>query len=141
MKNNFYKELDFLKDYFVSMNKEKGVLYISLRFNEKWQIFDSNSENEGDFSDENIKVTKHEKEKNLVFFYTNSEDNLPKLFKHIRSVIVYNLELEERLKLLDLKMRELKDIFNETDLSKLKRLDFCFKNNKKVKTKKDDDIV
>ena len=66
-------------------------------------------------------------------FATNfNEDTLDKLFANLNNIIGYNLEREEKEKLFERKVLELKNFFDKSNLTELKDLEFQVKNEFKV---------
>ena len=118
------------------MNIVENVIYVTVSFPEKWTISNVIEENY------NIKVTISretlENNKITYYFYSNFDDNLDKLFDAIDYTIKFNLQAEEKIKLLLSKIDELKEIFNNEDINTLKTLQFKYKK-KKIKTTKEID--
>ena len=66
-------------------------------------------------------------------FATNfNEDTLDKLFANLNNIIGYNLEREEKEKLFERKVLELKNFFDKSNLTELKDLEFQVKDEFKV---------
>jgi uncharacterized protein (DUF342 family) len=59
-----------------------------------------------------------------------TEEDVEKVSGNIQNIIKYNLEREEKEKLFDSKVNELKMIFEKQNLSNLKSLHFDIKQNK-----------
>jgi hypothetical protein len=54
------------------------------------------------------------------------------LFGNLKNIIKYNKEREEKERLFEEKVKELKNVFDKTNLSELKDLEFQVKNTFKI---------
>jgi hypothetical protein len=59
-----------------------------------------------------------------------SEESIENTSSNLQNIIKYNLEREEKEKLFENKVNELKEIFDKQNLNNLKNLKFDIKNNK-----------
>ena len=59
-----------------------------------------------------------------------NEDNIEKTSENLRNIIKYNLDREEKDKLFQYKVDELKTIFEKQNLNNLKKLKFNIKTDK-----------
>ena len=62
----------------------------------------------------------------LELYPDNADDSIDNILGHVKKVIEYNIEKENKLQLLKLKIEELKTLFKSTKLSKLNKLKFSF---------------
>lgn len=118
--------------YFKGMEIVNNTAIVKVLFGEKWGAYPS--------SDEKIKVAKSEEVPNEWFYYSDyTYTVIDEIFDLIEETIEMNLSAIERLNLFNQKMEELKQLFADEPLSKLKTLTFQFieeKRNKKKKTTK-----
>lgn len=118
--------------YFRGMEIVNNTAIIKVLYGEKWGAYPS--------SDEKIKVAKSEEVPNEWFYYSDyTYTVIDEIFDLIEETIEMNLSAIERLNLFNQKMEELKQLFADEPLSKLKALTFQFieeKRNKKKKTTK-----
>jgi hypothetical protein len=68
-----------------------------------------------------------------------SEDGVQKISYSIKSIIKYNLEREEKERLFEIKVEELKKLFDKQNLEKLKGLHFDISEPITTKVTLDDD--
>ena len=116
-----------LKPYLAVYNisVEDGVQYAVLRTPEKWTFPVADIEKAYD-----VKVNKMEG--GAVGFFSDISSGADALFDAVEYAINLNVEMEERLSLLREKIEDLKKLFMTESLSKLKRIDFVFKAEKKT---------
>lgn len=136
------KRIDKISKYFKSMELTNGTFIVSVIYEPKWGVFPS--------EDEKIKVTPSDDVADEWFYYAkSSEKSIDEVFDLIDETIDSNLAAAEKYKLLIEKFDELKKMFAEEDLDRLKTLRFVLNKPKKqrgrkksedIKTK-DDEIV
>jgi hypothetical protein len=120
--------------YFKGMEIVNNTAIIKVLYGEKWGAYPS--------ADEQIKVAKSEEVPNEWFYYGDyTYTIIDEIFDLIEETIDMNLSAIERLGLFNQKMEELKELFANEPLPKLKTLSFHFeeekpKRNKKKKTVK-----
>ena len=74
------------------------------------------------------KGKKNDTKKIISFYTTFDEENIEILVEEVLAVIKWNKDLEDKNELLNLKMLELKKMFNENNVDSLRRLNFNFDN-------------
>ena len=125
---NVKERIDRIKDYFVSMKVEEleegnQVIFVSIRFPSKWFILDGIEQKYG------IVVERSKDERNVFFFGAALEDGFDVIFDAIDENISVMELAEERTKLLDEKIKELKNIFDDANntVEMLRKLEFSFR--------------
>lgn len=118
-----------ISEYFKGFEFVENLLIIKVQYKDKWDVFGK--------KDESIKVTPDENVPNLYFYFGDSSLGYDEFFDLIEHTIQYNLEKEEKLQLLNEKIKELKDLFIQEDVETLRTLKFiCEKGKKKAQQKK-----
>lgn len=128
-------KIDKIQKYFKSMELTNGTFIVSVKYEPKWGVFPS--------EDGKIKVTPSEEIDDEWFYYAKSaEKTIDDVFDLINETIDSNLAAAEKYKLLIDKFDELKKMFAEEDLDRLKTLKFVLGKVKKVKkTKKSNETT
>ena len=123
--------------YFRGMEIVNNTAIIKVLYGEKWGAYPS--------PDEKIKVAKSDEVPNEWFYYSDyTYTVIDEIFDLIEETIDMNLSAIERLELFNQKMEELKELFANEPLSKLKTLTFHFeeekskRNNRKKKKNKEE---
>lgn len=114
-------EIKKLRPFFYSIREVKGNALIDLLIPTVWKHDILNIEN--------VKVIEQDTNdvKKLVSIITNirkENDTYNVIFDCANKIIKYNIEEEEKQRLFKEKMKELEDIFKNTDLDKLKQIKF-----------------
>lgn len=112
-----------LSDYDVNCQVKNGFFVIGVSFNENWQVLEPmNSQ---------IEFTSH----NGMWYYGASlkEVTFDEVFQCIQETIEHNKDLERRLILFKEKVEELRRLFKEEEVEKLKTLEFTFKTEEETK--------
>lgn len=128
---SLYKEFSALLPYIQSVRKIKNYLSFDITFPNTWKLPKK-------FVKEDKIVEQESQVPNHRFFSFVSEINeieIETTSKNIQSIIKYNLDREEKEKLFESKVNELKILFEKQNLNNLKELQFEIKN---VKIKLDD---
>ena len=117
---SFYKEIEKIIPYMKSIRKLKTYLSFDIEFTSHWKILKKYAQ-EG-------KVVEQEatsKEVRLISFVSSTEEiDTSQTISNIVSIIEYNKELEEKERLFQNKVNELKQIFDKQGLDKLQSLKF-----------------
>ena len=123
---SLYKEFSTLFPYLQSVRKLKNYLSFDLSIPNTWKL-PKKYVDEEKIMEQDSKIEGHR----LISFVTEiSEDAVEKNTDNIQNIIKYNLEREEKDRLFQTKVSELKSIFEKQTLSKLKNLSFELKNEK-----------
>lgn len=120
-----YKELSYLAPYLVSIRIIENVITIDVLFPNNWKIIkkfvDEKSVVENDSSEENYR--------SFSFVCETSEENFTIIYTSVLNIIKYNKEREEKERLFQEKVNELKNVFDKQSLEELKDLKFEVKQN------------
>jgi hypothetical protein len=128
------KRIENIKNYFydMKMSTEDGIVYIQTRFPSNWTI--------SELLEDNFKVRGVDTKKGTQIFFTEINNGFEKVFDAIDYTIQMNISALERLDLFRTKIDELKELFDNEDIEKLKRLEFTFKKPEKKRTKKTKEV-
>ena len=123
---SLYTEFSTLFPYLQSVRKLKNYLSFDLSIPNTWKL-PKKFVDEEKIMEQDSKISGHR----LISFVTEiSEDAVEKNTDNIQNIIKYNLEREEKDRLFQVKVAELKSIFEKQSLSKLKNLSFELKTEK-----------
>ena len=117
---NFYNHLNDIFDFLISIRKLETYLVIDVEFPATWKILKK-------YVDEKrVTEQKSASENSRIFSFVTefAENDILSLISSIKSIIDYNVEREEKNKLFDAKVEELRKFFEQTKLSELKTLTF-----------------
>jgi hypothetical protein len=130
---SLYQEFSALLPYLQSVRKLKNYLSFDISFPNTWKIPKK-------FVEEDIIMEQEVQNHNeRLFSYVSEidEKSIQTVHNNIKNIIKYNLEREEKDKLFETKVNELKSIFEKQSLDKLKGLFFNI-NEPKSKVKLED---
>lgn len=117
---SFYKELVVLEPYFKSIRKLKDYLSFDLEFPKTWKLPKKFVKEEQIVEFENNSVEM----RSISFVAKMNESEITNLIFNIKNVIDFNRELEEKEKLFQNKVNELKNFFEKENLQNLQGLKF-----------------
>lgn len=123
---SLYKEFSALLPYIQSVRKIKNYLSFDVNFPNTWKLPKK-------YVREDKILEQESQVQNSRFFSFVSEINeedIELTSKNIQNIVKYNLEREEKERLFDQKVTELKILFEKQNLHNLKELQFEIKNNK-----------
>lgn len=117
---SLFKEFEELFPYLISVRKLKSYLSFDVEFPETWK-FPKKYVNE-----EKVVETSKVKTglRNFSFVSEFDENSVNELIENIKNVIKYNKEREEKERLFENKVNELKKIFEHQNLKNLQDLKF-----------------
>jgi len=125
---SLYKDISQLYPYIISIRKLKTYLSFDVSFPNSWKLpkkyVPENSAVEIESSIPN--------ERSISFVSEFNEDSVDKTTFNILRIIQYNKEREEKERLLQDKVNELKNIFEKQDLTTLKSLQFNLNKINKI---------
>jgi len=129
--NTVYKIIEPLKPYFFSLREIGDNVSLDLKLPVKWKYEEMKNPNEETpFA---IKVQDKKSEHTLVSLISPStEDGYEMVFKYAETVISVNVEEEQKAKLFDEKVAELKNMFLSSPLDKLKDISFNGKETNEI---------
>ena len=110
------RRVEKVHDYFQFMNVNKEVYYVLVAFPKKWVVPSETSDI--------VKIMKAETNPDSYYFYTDFSNGYGVLFNTIDEIIRQNKEIEEKFKLFNAKLGELKTLFENEDLSVLENMKF-----------------
>jgi hypothetical protein len=119
-----YTELNEIFPYLVSIRKLETYISIDVEIPTSWRLPKK-------YVDEKMVLEqKTEKSETRLFSFATSfeENNMEKLINNLKNIIKYNHEREEKERLFEEKIKELKQFFDKSDLVSLKNLEFQIKN-------------
>jgi len=133
---SIYKELIPIIEYLGNIRKLENYIVFDVKFPMNWKVLKKyivedkfvNNGSDGDFL-------------SLSFVCEFNEIEIEQTQKNVLGIINYNLEREEKERLFELKINELKGIFEKESLDSLKVLKFDINNEKNkpsVKSKKNE---
>jgi hypothetical protein len=123
---SIYKEFSDFYPYIQSIRKLKNYLSFDMSFPKEWKLPKK-------FVPENnvIENESQDSTKRLISFVAEfEEEKINLIAANIKNVIKYNKELEEKERLFNLKVKELKTIFEKQNLTILKDLKFDLESDK-----------
>jgi hypothetical protein len=123
---SLYKEFSILFPNLQSVRKIKTYLTFDVSFPNTWKL-PKKFVNEEKVMEQTTTIPN---ERLFSFVSEITEEDVEKVSGNIQNIIKYNLEREEKEKLFDSKVNELKMIFEKQNLSNLKSLHFDIKQNK-----------
>jgi hypothetical protein len=125
---DLYNQLKDVFPYLVSIRKLESYVSIDIEIPESWKLLKK-------YVDEKSVVEQKATKVGLRFLSFASEFNeatLETLFNNILGLIKYNKEREEKEKLFEDKVLELKNFFEQKNLNDLKELQFNIKKTFKI---------
>ena len=123
---SLFKEFSILFPYLQSVRKIKTYLTFDVSFPNTWKL-PKKFVNEEKVMEQTTTIPN---ERLFSFVSEITEEDVEKASGNIQNIIKYNLEREEKEKLFDSKVNELKMIFEKQNLSNLKSLHFDIKKSK-----------
>ena len=127
---SLYSELKQYGELFHSIRFHQGLMLLDLKLPSKWEVKGILS---SIGSGTQIKINDSNEKYQLISFYTSfDEESVTNLNSDVGKVIKYNIDIEEKNKLLNIKILELKKIFDSNEVDKLRNInfDFGFKDSK-----------
>ena len=134
---SLYQEMSALFPYLQSVRKIQSYLSFDISFPTSWKLPKK-------YVDEN-KIMEQESpvkgERLFSYVCEITEEDIRKIHENIKNIIKYNLDREEKERLFESKVEELKKIFEKQNLEKLKGLYFDISEpvNKKIILEDDDE--
>lgn len=121
---NLYEQLNEIFPYLISIRKLETYVSIDVELPTTWKLPKK-------YVDEKMVVEqKSAKTEFRCFSFATSfdEETLDKLFNNLKNIIKYNKEREEKERLFEEKVKELKSFFDKSNLTDLKSLEFQVNN-------------
>ena len=120
-----------LSEYNIGLQTYEGNFVVSLKYPDSWAVIEP--------SEKNIRFMRDGEQKGVYYYIvptTDGENGLNGVFRVVNETVMYNKELQEKVELLNAKIKELQDIFVENPISELRKLEFVFKGKKKKTAKR-----
>ncbi len=135
---SLYSELKQYGDLFHSIRFHQGLMLLDLKLPTNWKVKEILTSIGSDIQ---VKINDSNDKYQLISFYTSfDEESVNRLNLDVRKVIKYNLDIEEKNKLLNLKIIELKKLFDSNEVDKLRNINFEFGfNNGKLNIDEDEE--
>jgi hypothetical protein len=121
---NLYEQLNEIFPHLISIRKLETYVSIDVELPTTWKLPKK-------YVDEKMVVEqKSTKTEFRCFSFATSfdEETLDKLFNNLKNIVKYNKEREEKEKLFEDKVKELKSFFDKSNLTDLKSLEFQVNN-------------
>lgn len=134
---SLYKEFSNLLPYLQSVRKLKDYFSFDIMFPTTWKLPKK-------YVDEKRVVEQETKVDGFRFFSFVSEineDEVERISSNIKSIVKYNLEREEKERLFDDKVSELKHIFEKQTLKTLKNLKFEINNINRIELEDNEESI
>lgn len=133
---SLYSEFSALMPYLQSVRKLKNYISFDVALPVGWKL-PKKYVQEDKVIEQESNIENHR----LISFVTEiTEDEVEKISNNIQQIIAYNIEREEKEKLFQVKVDELKVIFEKNTLASLKNLKFDIKQPK-IKLQDDEPII
>ena len=130
---SLYKEFSSLLPYLQSFRKLETYLSFDVSFPKNWKLLKRYVDEEKVME----QPSKIDNERMFSFVTEITEESVGLITQNIKGIINYNLELEEKERLFQNKVEELKSIFEKSNLNNLKGLSFEIKPETKKITLED----
>lgn len=123
---SLYKEFSSLLPYLQSVRKIKNYLSFDVSFPKSWKLPKKFVQEDKVMEQQ----SQNPEERFFSFVSEISEEGVEQNSKNIQNIIAYNLEREQKERLFDQKVEELKNIFEKQNLRNLQSLKFELKTKK-----------
>lgn len=118
MRTAVFDTINPLKPYFFSLREIKENVSLDLKIPSHWQL--------GEYNEAQLKIQdKNEKYMLISIIDTSTKDGYNEVFNRAKKIIKTNIEYEEKTKLFNEKVEELKQLFLDAPLDKLKKISFA----------------
>ena len=134
---SLYKEFSSLFPYLQSVRKLKNYLSFDVSFQESWKLPKKYVEEDKILQQE----SQTPNEKLFSFVSEFNEEEVEKIAGNVKSIINYNLEREEKERLFQSKVDELKNVFEKQSLNNLKNLKFDIKSIQNLELEDNEDEI
>jgi len=115
-----YSDLEDVFEYLISVRKLKNYLSFDIELPRTWKIPKKYANEEKVVELQN----KNENRRSFSFVSEFQQSDVDLIVTNIKNIIAYNKEIEQKEKLLQQKIQELKSIFDKTNLDNLQSLKF-----------------
>ena len=125
---------DSLKEfapYNIDIKMTQGWLIVGMTYKKSWQILKPLNE----------LIEQRENDDRIYYCAPMNQVDADDVFSSIRDTINYNIDMEKKVELFQVKVNELQNIFSELDYEELVTIQFKYKKKKKGNTKKQNQKV
>ena len=125
---------DSLKEfapYNIDIKMMQGWLIVGMTYKKSWQILKPLNE----------LIEQRENDDRIFYCAPLNQVDADDVFSSIRDTINYNIDMEKKVELFQVKVNELQNIFSELDYEELVTIEFKYKKKKKGNTKKQNQKV
>ena len=125
---------DSLKEfapYNIDIKMMQGWLIVGMTYKKSWQILKPLNE----------LIEQRENDDRIYYCAPINQVDADDVFSSIRDTINYNIDMEKKVELFQVKVNELQNIFSELDYEELVTIEFKYKKKKKGNTKKQNQKV
>lgn len=125
---NLYEQISDIFPHLVSIRKLEDYITIDVEFPTTWKLPKK-------YVDEKMVVEQKSDKPSFRFFSFATifqKEPIDLLFYNLKNIIRYNKEREEKEKLFEDKVKELKSFFDKSNLNELKDLEFQVKQTLKI---------
>ena len=125
---------DSLKEfapYDIDIKMIQGWLIVGMTYKKSWQILKPLNE----------LIEQRENDNRRYYCAPMNQVDADDVFVSIRDTINYNIDMEKKVELFQVKVNELQNIFSELDYEELVTIEFKYKKKKKGNTKKQNQKV
>ena len=125
---NLYEQLNEIFPHLISIRKLETYVSIDVELPTTWKLPKK-------YVDEKMVVEQKSAPPEFrCFSFATSfdEETLDKLFNNLKNIVKYNKEREEKERLFEEKVKELKSFFDKSNLTDLKSLEFQVNNDYKL---------
>ena len=125
---------DSLKEfapYNIDIKMTQGWLIVGMTYKKSWQILKPLNE----------LIEQKENGDRIYYCAPMNQVDADDVFVSIRDTINYNIDMEKKVELFQVKVNELQNIFSELDYEELVTIEFKYKKKKKGNTKKQNQKV
>ena len=125
---------DSLKEfapYNIDIKMMQGWLIVGMTYKKSWQILKPLNE----------LIEQRENDDRIYYCAPMNQVDADDVFVSIRDTINYNIDMEKKVELFQVKVNELQNIFSELNYEELVTIEFKYKKKKKGNTKKQNQKV
>jgi hypothetical protein len=116
---SLFKEIEKISDYIISIRKLEKYFSFDISFPGTWSILKSHVD-----ETKTLFTKSDDKVKTVSFVSEINEESINDTISKIENIINYNIEREEKQKLFQEKVNELKNLFEKESLDELKNIKF-----------------
>ena len=125
---------DSLKEfapYNIDIKMTQGWLIVGMTYKKSWQILKPLNE----------LIEQRENDDRIYYCAPMNQVDADDVFASIRDTINYNIDMEKKVELFQVKVNELQNIFSELDYEELVTVEFKYKKKKKANKKQSQNVI